>query len=264
MLRRLALVGLTLVALRLRAEDWRLVWADEFDHPGAPDPSHWTYETGFVRNHEPQYYTRARLENARIEDDGLRIEARKEPFEGAPYSSASLTTKGIKAWKYGRIEVCAKIPQGVGIWPAIWMLGENHDSAHWPRCGEIDIMEFVGYMPDTIHGNLHNLLRYDKSVPAANVPAMGAKLAVERPFDAFHVYGVTWDSEKLEFSFDGKVYYTYVNPHTGVEAWPYDQPFYLILNVAVGGPWAVKKGIDPSIFPQSMHVRYVRVYQKAG
>ena len=157
-------------------EEWKLVWSDEFNKAGLPDAAKWDYETGLVRNHERQFYTRARRENARVENGMLIIEARKEKYrspstepaarseqegrekldhQGADYTSASLTTSGKAAWTYGRIEVRAKLPSGRGTWPAIWTLGTNIDKAGWPSCGEIDIMEFVGFEPGIIHANIH-------------------------------------------------------------------------------------------------------------
>ena len=194
----------------LLAADWRLVWSDEFDGQGRPDAAKWSYETGFVRNREAQYYTRARPENARI-------------------------------------EVRAKLPTGRGTWPAIWLLGANHRTAGWPRCGEIDVMENVGFDPDIIH---------------AKKTGKG-DIAVPRPYDDFHVYAVEWSAGRMDFSVDGKRYFSYENEKSGEDAWPYDQPFYLILNIAIGGAWGGQKGVDDAIFPQRTEVDYVRVYRKA-
>ena len=236
---------------------WRLVWADEFDRPGLPDPSRWTYEEGLVRNREAQYYTRARRENARVEDGMLVIEARKEPHGQAQYTSASVTTEGRASWRYGRIEVRAKLPQGRGIWPAIWTLGANHRQVGWPMTGEIDIMEFVGFDPDTIHANVHTAAfnHRDKT-------GKGAKLHVPRPFERFHVYAMEWTKERIDVSVDGATYFTFRNTGGGEREWPFDAAQYLILNVAVGGAWGGQRGIDDGIFPQRFYVDYVRVYQR--
>lgn len=251
---------------------WKLVWSDEFDRDGLPDPSRWTYEEGFVRNQEAQYYTVARAENARVERGVLIIEARKERFPNAryepgarswqrsrpfaDYTSASLTTEGKAAWRYGRIEVRAKLPTGRGTWPAIWMLGVNIREVGWPRCGEIDIMENVGFDPETIHANIHtevyNHVRRTQK---------GGSTKVEKPYADFHVYAVEWTPEKMDFFVDDRSYFTFTNEKTGPAVWPFDQPYYLILNVAVGGAWGGRKGIDESVFPQRMEVDYVRVYQ---
>ncbi len=249
---------------------WQLIWSDEFDQAGLLDPKKWDYETGFVRNKESQLYTAARPENARVENGHLIIEARKERYASpsarsdlADYTSASVITRGKAEWKYGRFEIRAKLPAGRGIWPAIWMLGTNRGKVKWPECGEIDVMEFVGFMPGTIHGNVHLPARY---APGANPIAakMKGTVDVSKPFESFHVYAVEWDAEHISFFLDENCYLTYANPHTGVAAWPFDQPFYLLLNVAVGGSWGGQKGIEESIFPQRMEVDYVRVYRRAN
>jgi beta-glucanase (GH16 family) len=236
---------------------WRLVWADEFETPGLPDPSRWSYEEGLVRNREAQYYTRARRENARVEDGMLVIEARKERHGEAQYTSASVTTEGRASWRYGRIEVRAKLPQGRGMWPAIWTLGANHRQVGWPMTGEIDIMEFVGFDPDTIHANVHTAAfnHRDKT-------GRGAKAYVPRPFEQFHIYAMEWTKDRIDVSVDGTTYFTFQNTGAGVREWPFDAAQYLILNVAVGGAWGGQRGIDDDIFPQRFHVDYVRVYQR--
>jgi len=251
--------------------DWKLVWSDEFDQPGLPNPARWTYETGFARNNEAQYYTRDRQENARVEDGLLVIEGRKEKFknpdyapdkkgwrgqEYADYTSASVTTRTKAAWTYGRIEVKAKLPKGRGTWPAIWMLGTNRQ-AGWPACGEIDIMEFVGHNPGVVHANVHT-----KKYNHAKGNGKGDKLQLPDSPDAYHVYALEWYSDRLEFFVDDKHYFTYKNEGTGDDSWPFDKDQYLILNLALGGAWGGQQGIDDSIFPQKYFIDYVRVYQK--
>lgn len=258
-----------------RADDWKLVWSDEFSKDGRPDPAKWGYEEGFVRNNEAQYYTRNNPDNARVEGGKLVLEARKvSPGElpkaprrrggqgqagraSAAYTSASLITRGKGEWSHGKVEVRAKLPTGRGTWPAIWMLGSNIDRVGWPRCGEIDIMENVGFDPDVIHFNIHT----DKYNHARKTNK-GSQFKLPKPYADFHVYGVEWDSKKMDFSVDGKVHFTYQNEGSGEAAWPYDRPQYLILNIAIGGAWGGQKGIDDAIFPQRMEVDYVRVYQK--
>jgi beta-glucanase (GH16 family) len=260
-----------------RADDWKLVWSDEFDTPGQPNPKKWNYEVGFIRNGEKQYYTQARKENARVEDGILIIEARKENFRdpasatsskpsgrrkrggaAAEYTSASLTTQGKAAWTYGRVEVRAKLPAGRGTWPAIWMLGTNIPESGWPTCGEIDIMEFVGFDPGVIHANIH-----DKKYNHAINTGKGDKLKVPDATEAFHVYAVEWDHEHMDFFVDKQKYFTFRNEGIGTAAWPFDKDQYLILNLAIGGGWGGQKGIDDSIFPVQYQIDYVRVYQKA-
>lgn len=161
---------------------WTLAWSDEFDRDGAPDPAKWNPEVGLIRNGELQYYTRDRAKNARIENGHLVIEAHKEPFEKAAYTSASLTTAGRASWTYGRIEARAKLPGGRGTWPAIWMLGDSIRTVGWPTCGEIDIMEHVGYDPEKVHCTVHT--------GAYNHPAhtqRGNTLETPAPHAGFHV-----------------------------------------------------------------------------
>jgi beta-glucanase (GH16 family) len=273
----IAFVCLTFfVSIPTPAAEWKLVWADEFEKAGLPDPKKWDYETGFVRNNEKQFYTRERKENARVEDGVLVIEARKERWknpasdpeakasgrgrrgpEFADYTSASLTTRGKAAWTHGKIEVRAKLPSGRGTWPAIWTLGTNIREMGWPACGEIDIMEFVGYEPGVIHANIHTQ-KYNH----VKKTGKGDKINVPDASKEFHVYSVEWDAEKMEFSVDGKKYFTYTNEGSGYDAWPYDKDQYLILNLAIGGAWGGQKGIDDSSFPQLYRIDYVRVYQK--
>lgn len=236
---------------------WELVWSDEFDRDGLPDPSRWRYEEGLVRNDEAQYYTRERPENARVEDGFLVIEARREPFADADYTSASVTTRGVASWRYGRIEVRAKLPTGRGMWPAIWMLGENIDEVGWPECGEIDIMENVGFDPDRIHANVHT--EAFNHVLGTN---LGASVEIPRPYEDFHLYAVEWSADRIDFYVDGEQYFSFGNSGAGAAEWPFDQPHFLILNAAIGGGWGGQQGIDDSIFPQQYLIDYVRVYQR--
>lgn len=200
--------------------DWQVVWSDEFDYAGAPDPSKWNYEMGMIRNREKQFYARDRRENARV-------------------------------------EVRAKLPEGRGVWPAIWMMGVDTDRVGWPARGEIDIMEFVGFKPDTIHANVHT-----RKYNHVKRNGKGSTIQISRPFDDFHVYAVEWDARRMDFFVDGREYFSYENEGTGTDAWPFDKPQYLIMNIAIGGSWGGQKGIDDSIFPQRMVVDYVRVYQR--
>ena len=241
-----------------RAVTWDLVWADEFDVDGLPDEEKWDYEEGFIRNNEAQYYTRGRSENARVEGGNLVIEARKEAYEGAEFTSASLITRGKMEWIYGRFEVRAQLPTGKGTWPAIWMLGTSIDELGWPACGEIDIMENVGFAPDTIYANIHT-----EAYNHVKKTNKGASQNLQHPYDDFHIYAVDWFPTHMEFYLDGKKYFTFWNENSGWDTWPYDQSFYLILNLAIGGSWGGQQGIDESIFPQKYLIDYVRVYQEA-
>jgi beta-glucanase (GH16 family) len=231
-----------------------LVWQDEFDGRGLPDSARWDYEVGRVRNNEGQYYTRLRRENARVEDGMLVLEARREPFEGADYTSASLTSRA--SWTYGRIEVRAKLPKGRGTWPAIWTLGTNIKDVGWPTCGEIDVMEHVGFDPGRIHANIHT-----KAYNHVQRTNKGNSIAVARPDEAFHVYSATWTPERIEVFVDGERYFSFAKEPGGDAVWPFDKPQYLILNLAIGGNWGGQKGIDDSIFPAQYLIDYVRVYR---
>lgn len=239
-----------------REPQWQLQWSDEFDQDGLPDPDHWDYEVGLVRNNERQYYTRERLENARVEDGNLVIEARKEDYQGSQYTSASLITRGKHDWAYGRIEVRAQLPTGTGTWPAIWLLGSSIDTLGWPDCGEIDIMENVGFSPDMIYVNIHT--KAYNHVLGTN---KGGSLYLPKPYAGFHVYALNWYPDRLDFFVDSKRVFTYWNEGTGHDVWPYDDPHYLILNLAIGGSWGGQNGVDDSIFPQKFLIDYVRVYQ---
>ncbi len=256
---------------------YELVWADEFEYTGKPDPLKWGYELGFIRNNEKQYYTDS-LKNARVEKGYLIIESHKEKIENtkfgsdefknknwlhyiskidtAQYTSASLTTKGVVEWTYGKIEVKAKLPKGVGQWPAIWMLGENKAEVGWPRCGEIDIMEHVGFNKDTVFGSIHS-----KSYNHINKTQKTKGIFINEPYNKFHVYSIKWTPEKIDFLLDNKVYLNIINEHKTTDEWPFDQNFSLKLNNAIGGMWGEQEGIDDTVFPQQMVVDYVRVYQ---
>ena len=235
---------------------WDLVWSDEFDYRGLPDPDRWGYEVGYIRNDEKQYYTEAREENAYVQDGVLTITARKETLEGYEYTSASLNTKGTAAWTYGRFEIRAKLPSGLGMWPAIWMLGANIDEVGWPECGEIDIMENVGFEPIMIHGTVHTGA-YNHVLGTAK----GSRIPIQTISDDFHVYAIEWFEDHIDFYVDETRYFTFDNDGTGVAAWPFDLPHYLIINAAVGGSWGGQQGIDDDIFPQAYQIDYVRVYE---
>ena len=286
MRRSLSFVFALLLSVPAFADDWNLVWSDEFDKPGLPDPAKWDYETGFIRNNESQFYTRQRKENARVENGLLVIEARKEQWknpdyvastanaqqgqnprrprggfrrtkEFADYTSASLNTFGKHAWTYGRFEVRAKVPAARGVWPAIWMLGTNRTQVGWPACGEIDIMEFVGYEPGVIHASVHT-----RAYNHARGTGRGDNTKVPDASEAFHVYAVEWHPDRMDFFVDDMKYFTCLNDGKGVDSWPFDKPQYLILNLAIGGDWGGRKGIDETAFPQRFEIDYVRIYQK--
>ena len=240
--------------------DEKPVWADEFDYSGLPDPKRWGYDVGGGGwgNNELQYYTKDRLENARVENGNLVIEARKEEYLGRNYTSARLVTKGKGDWTYGRIEVRAKLPRGRGTWPAAWTLASqtSYGTAFWPDNGEIDIMEHVGFDPGRVHANIHT-----KAFNHAIKTNKGANTLVPDAMDAFHTYRVDWTPTDMTFFVDDKSYFKFGNTGNGWQEWPYDKPQHLLLNIAVGGNWGGQQGVDDAIFPQKMLVDYVRVYK---
>jgi beta-glucanase (GH16 family) len=255
----LTLLGLTvLCATAADLPGWKLVWSDEFDKPGQPDPAKWGYEKGMVRNNEKQFYTENRRENARVEDGRLIIEARKETMDRGAFTSASVISKGHGAWTYGRIEVKAKLPAARGTWPAIWMLPEDYGKVPWPMCGEIDIMEHVGHDPGKIHGSLHSgTYNHTKGTQRSG------NLTIPTCASEFHIYSMDWSADKIVMHVDGKAYATFDRKPGDQDAeWPFHKPFYLILNLAIGGAWGGQKGIDDAAFPQRMEVDFVRVYRK--
>jgi beta-glucanase (GH16 family) len=236
--------------------EWKLVWSDEFNYTGLPDSAKWNYNVGGHGwgNNELQFYTEKRPENARVENGLLVIEARKENWQGKNYTSARLVTKGTGDWQYGKIEVRAKLPKGVGTWPAIWMLGST-TPLKWPDDGEIDIMEHVGYDQGKIHGSVH-CKKYYHGIGTQKTSFTMMPDCSEK----FHVYAVEWNKDIVKVSADSNVYFTFTNEHSGYEAWPFDNKMYLLLNIAVGGNWGGQKGVDDSIWPQRMEVDWVRVY----
>jgi len=236
-------------------KSYQLVWQDEFDVDGKPDATKWGFEYGRIRNQESQYYTDS-LKNIRVQNGHLILEAHKEQIEDASYTSASITTQDITEWTYGKFEVRAKLPKGKGMWPAIWMLSENWKEVGWPECGEIDIMEHVGYEKDTIYGTVHT-----KAYNHVIGTQKGGSVFIENPYSEFHNYSVEWSPEQVNFFLDGKMYQQFQNEHKTMAEWPFDQDFHLKLNIAVGGSWGGVEGIEDGIFPQQMVVDYVRVYQ---
>jgi beta-glucanase (GH16 family) len=198
-------------------------------------------------------------ENVEIADGKLIITAQlvDNNYQPGSYTSARLKTEGKKEFQYGRMEIRAMLPAGVGIWPAIWMLGANFSSAGWPACGEMDIMEYVGYNPNTVHATVHTPSGFGGG-------GSGNSIIVETCEEEFHVYGLDWTADALTFWVDTpeNVVHIYAPEEKTPENWPFDQPAFFILNVAVGGNWGGAQGIDNAIFPQSMEVDYVRVYQQ--
>ena len=233
------------------------VFADEFNYTGLPDPNKWGYDIGGSGwgNNELQYYTN-QLKNAFVANGKLTITAYKEEMEGRNYTSARLITKNKGDIKYGRIEVRAQLPAGLGTWPAIWMLPTDWVYGGWPSSGEIDIMEHVGYDQDVIHITTHSEKYYFK----INTQKSATK-KIENASTQYHVYRLDWTPEKITGYIDNELIFTNVNEGTDYKAWPFDQRFHLLLNIAVGGDWGGAKGIDETAFPASMLVDYVRFFK---
>ena len=240
---------------------WKLVWHDEFDQLGLPDPLRWSYDVGGNGwgNHELEFYTYARPENARVENGHLVIEARREAWQGAAYTSARLVTKNKGDWPAGRFEIRAKLPFGRGTWPAIWMLPTvwNLGDGQWPDNGEIDIMEHVGHNPGVVHASTHSRKNQWK-----NNTQRTATIPVPDAGTAFHTYALEWDAEEIRIYVDDRQYFTSRRDGGDWTTWPFTRDFYLVLNLAVGGDWGAVKGIDDKSFPQRMEVDFVRVYQR--
>lgn len=237
-----------------------LVWSDEFDYEGLPDESKWSYDIGGSGwgNRELQYYTEG--DNVQVSDGMLTITARKEDYQANEYTSTRLITKNKGDWLYGRIEVRAKLPSGTGTWPAIWMLPTKWVYGGWPRSGEIDIMEHVGYEEGKIHGTVHT-----SAYNHMEGTQIGKSVIREDATQVFYTYSIEWMPDKIKFYIDDKLYFIFkpgnlVNCPTE-DQWPFDQEFHLLLNIAVGGSWGGAKGVDEEIFPQEMVIDYVRVYQ---
>ncbi|GAF04196.1 family 16 glycosylhydrolase [Saccharicrinis fermentans] len=236
-----------------------LVWSDEFDQ-SAINTENWTFEVGHGDwgwgNNELQYYTDG--DNARVENGKLIITAQKvdDNTTTGSYTSARMVTMGKQAFTYGKVEIRAKLPAGRGVWPAIWMLGTNINSVGWPACGEIDIMEYVGYTPNVVHSTVH-------TTDGSGSNGSGSSMDLETAEEDFHIYGINWTEDEIVFYVDSleNVVHTYAPSIKTANNWPFDKPHFIIINLAVGGTWGGAQGIDNSIFPQTLEVDYVRVYE---
>lgn len=240
---------------------WQLVWQDEFSYTGLPDSTRWNYDTRGNEygwgNNEKQWYNVANIRNTEVNNGTLKIRAFKDSAGNKAYSSGRITTLHKGDWKYGKVEVRAKLPKGNGTWPAIWMLSTHNGYGGWPASGEIDIMEHVGYKPDSVFATAHT-----KDFNHVKKTQVGIKTYLPTATTDFHVYGLEWEEDEYRCYVDGFHYFTFKNNKTGVGAWPFDQPFYLILNLAIGGGLGGKMGIDDSKFPHVFEVDYVRIYQQ--
>ncbi len=258
----LAILCLTLLGCvaeeEAQAPEYGLVWADEFEGPAGtpPDPERWVHDLGTDWGNAQLEYTTDRVENASLDGEGnLAIVAREEEYLGQPYTAARLKTKDLFERTYGRFEARIKLPIGQGIWPAFWMLGHDIDEVSWPHCGEIDIMEYRGHEPRVLHGTIHGPGHYgNNAIGSRHELAQGG-------FNlGFHIFRIDWDRDGITWSVDGYEYH-HVTPADlpAGASWVYDHPFFMLLNIAVGGRWPGDPD-ETTEFPQTMLVDYVRVY----
>lgn len=236
--------------------DYQLIWEDNFNTDGDPDPSNWTFDIGTGTNGwgngELQYYTNS-LNNVKVENGHLLITARYENYSGSNYTSGRIKTQGKFFFQYGRVDIRTKLPGGAGIWPANWMLGESFSTIGWPACGEIDIMEYRGADPNIIHGAIHTPSSFGGTINHSTtyVPNVESE---------FHIYSVDWDDTRIMFLVDNIPYYVYHPSDYNANTWPFDADLFLLLNVAVGGSFGGT--VNNSIFPQTMEIDYIKVYQR--
>lgn len=250
--------------ISLAGSEMKLVWSDEFEYTGFPDSTKWAYDIGDGcpelcgwGNNELQYYTHKKLENARVKDGVLTIEVHKEKIANREFTSAKLVTRGKQDWRYGRFEIRAKLPTTRGVWSAIWMMPTDPSIyGSWPKCGEIDIMENVGFDADTVEASAHTGAYYFTVGTQKH-----SRIAVPDSDINFHVYSLEWTETEYKIFVDETLYFTFKNEGTGFMEWPFDQKFYLILNIAYGGNWGAAQGLDIDSLPQKMEIDYVRVYQ---
>jgi len=262
-MRSIFLLVMAAAAASPQSSAWKLAWSDEFNGPAntPPDASKWGYDLGHNTdgwgNHELEAYTNS-IENVHQDGQGhLVIRALKDA--AGDYTSGRLITKGKFTTTYGKIEARIKIPYGQGVWPAFWSMGADIDTVQWPNCGEIDIMENIGKEPGILHGSVHGPGYSDgHSLTGTHALPKGEKLS-----DNFHVYGMVWTKESIEFLFDGRAYFkaTPASVPSGSK-WIFNKPFFLLLNLAVGGDWPGSPD-SSTIFPREMLVDYVRVYEPA-
>ena len=232
-----------------KAQKENNVWSDEFNYSGLPDAAKWGNEIGFIRNNELQYYTSRRIENSVVKDGNLLIIGRKESFNGANYTSASINTLGKFSFKYGKAEARMKLPVGQGMWPAFWMMGDDRPAVGWPKCGEIDIMEHINLELKN-HGTAHWFNN-------GHVSSGGTTYA---DVTKWHVYSIEWNPDSIRWLLDGNRYWGVSIKNGENDTQEFHEPFYLMLNLAIGGNWP-KNPDATTVFPDTLYVDYVRVYK---
>jgi len=248
---------------KLKPRNWELVWADEFNEAVGtqPNPTKWTYDLGTGNNgwgnFEQQTYTN-RPENVSMDGNGnLVITARRENFQGAQFTSARIKTQGIFDQKYGKFEARLKTPYGQGLWPAFWLLGNNINEVSWPQCGEIDVMELRGQLPSIINGSIHGPGFSGADALSGTYGLQNARFDTD-----YYTYALEWDANKIDFFVNGFLYHRITKSDVQAKGeWVFDHPFFMILNVAVGGNYVGAPNLGTP-FPQKMIIDYVRVYQE--
>ena len=228
-----------------------LLWSDEFNYSGLPDSTKWGNEVGLIRNNELQYYTWRRIDNSVVKNGNLMIIGRKEPYNEADYTSASINTLGKYSWKYGKVEARMKLPAGQGMWPAFWIMGNNIPEVGWPGCGEIDIMEHINNELKT-YGTAH----WDNN---GHVQSGGNTYA---DVTRWHVYSIQWNQDSIRWFLDGNRYWGVSIKNGENDTREFHGPFYILLNLAIGGGWPGNPD-STTVFPDTMYVDYVRVYREA-
>lgn len=249
-MKKIILLTLAIIAFAAcKQQKSNLIWSDEFNYIGLPDTTKWINEVGYIRNNEQQYYTEKRLENSIVKDGYLMLIGRKEAYKDFGYTSASINSEGKFSFKYGKVEARMKLPVGQGMWPAFWMMGISRPNVGWPKCGEIDIMEHINDVP-TLFGTAH----WDNN---GHVSSGGETLC---DFSQFHNYGVEWNPDSIRWLLDGKRYYGVCIKDGVVSTSEFHEPFYILLNLAIGGDWP-KNADSTTVFPDTVFVDYVRVYK---
>lgn len=240
---------------------WKLKWYDEFNYHGLPDSTKWNYEEGYVRNDELQYYTKARLRNCEVKNGNLIINCRKENYNDFKFTSASLNNKGKGDFLYGKVEIRAQIPASRGTLAALWMLPTKKEYGDWLKSGEIDLVERAGYDPEKLHFTIHTeAFNEFARTKQGSILETGEKQKEAN----FHIYSMEWYPDKLQFFLDGQKVFQFDKQRGDYKQWPFDKPFYLIMNLALGGPWAGRQGIDEYALPQKLVIDYVRIYEEMG
>jgi len=247
---------LVFVTFSVQAQQcYKLVWSDEFTKSGRPDNTKWSYDIGHNNgwgNNELQTYT-SLLENAEVVDGKLIIRAW---HQNGNWTSARLTSKGKGDFLYGRFEINARLPEGRGTWPAIWVMPTDSEYGNWPGSGEIDIMEHVGYDPAEVHATVHT-----KAYNHVIGTQVGKQITVPDFSTGFHTYTLEWTPDSIHGFVDNRRYFSFANDHTqNSETWPFDKRFHLIINIAIGGNWGGTKGVDINLHNAVMEIDYVRVY----